>query len=44
MTYIITVNRGALATKEKERTFFIVAENKKRSLQEGKRKFARLWN
>ena len=36
MTYIITVNRGALATKEKERTFFIVAENKKEAYKKAK--------
>lgn len=36
MTYIITVNHGALASKEKERTFFIVAENKKEAYKKAK--------
>lgn len=32
-TYIITVNRGAIAAKETERTFFIKAASKKEAYQ-----------
>lgn len=35
-TYIITVNHGALATKENERTFFVEATSKQEAYQKSK--------
>lgn len=33
MTYLVTVNHGAVATKETERTFFIGAKSEKEAYQ-----------
>lgn len=36
MTYLVTVNHGAIATKETERTFFVEATSKQEAYQSSK--------
>lgn len=43
-TYIITVNHGAVAAKETERTFFVEAESKREAYQLSKEKLLNCGN